>query len=114
VRSGDDARAKLAVLQAHCAQLGRPYASILRTYWSPPVVLAESRRALRRKAAAITAAEHRFYGEHMFIGTPEEAIVHFQRLVDAGLQYFIAHTRADEETTRLLAERVLPALTPVS
>jgi hypothetical protein len=33
-------------------------------------------------------------------------------LVNAGLQYFIVHTRGDPDTARLLAERVLPAVTP--
>jgi alkanesulfonate monooxygenase SsuD/methylene tetrahydromethanopterin reductase-like flavin-dependent oxidoreductase (luciferase family) len=107
----DAVRAKFAVLDEHCARRGRPPDSVLRTHWSPPVVLAESTRALQAKVAAITPDEHRFYGEHMLIGTPEEAIAHFQRLVDAGLQYFIVHTRADADTHRLLAERVLPALT---
>jgi alkanesulfonate monooxygenase SsuD/methylene tetrahydromethanopterin reductase-like flavin-dependent oxidoreductase (luciferase family) len=102
---------KFAVLREHCAQRGRSYESVLRTHWSPPVVLAETVPALEAKRDAITPEEHRFYGEHMLIGTPEAAIAHFQRLVDAGLQYFIVHTRADPDTHRLLAERVLPALT---
>jgi alkanesulfonate monooxygenase SsuD/methylene tetrahydromethanopterin reductase-like flavin-dependent oxidoreductase (luciferase family) len=61
---------------------------------------------------AITRDEHRFYGEHMVTGTPEQAIAHFQCLVDAGLLHFIVHTRADPGTARLLTEHVLPALTP--
>lgn len=105
-------RAKFAALAAHCAQFGRPFSSVLRTYWSPPVVLAETHAELQAKEAAITADEYRFYGEHMVIGTPDDAITHFQHLVDVGLQYFIVHTRADAETARLLAERVLPALVP--
>jgi alkanesulfonate monooxygenase SsuD/methylene tetrahydromethanopterin reductase-like flavin-dependent oxidoreductase (luciferase family) len=110
VLSSDAVRGKLAVLQEHCARLGRPYSSILRTHWSPPVILAETRQALEAKRKSLTPDEHRFYGEHMLIGTTDEAIAHFQRLVDAGLQYFIVHTRADKDTARLLAERVLPAL----
>ena len=112
VLDGDVVRRKFAVLEEHCVRVGRPYQSVLRTHWSPPVVLAETPRALQEKQDAISPDEHRFYGEHMVIGTPEEAIAHFQRLVDAGLQYFIVHTRADPDTARLLAERVLPALTP--
>lgn len=112
VLSVDEVRRKLAVLHEHCVRLDRPYQSVLRTYWSPPVVLAETHHALQRKVATITAEEHRFYGEHMVVATPEEAIPHYQHLVDAGLQYFIFHTRADPDTARLLAEQVLPALTP--
>jgi alkanesulfonate monooxygenase SsuD/methylene tetrahydromethanopterin reductase-like flavin-dependent oxidoreductase (luciferase family) len=112
VLSTDAVRRKFAALEEHCARVGRPDESVLRTHWSPPVVLAETVQALQAKVAAITPDEHRFYGEHMVIGTPEAAIAHFQRLVDAGLQYFIVHTRADPDTARLLAERVLPSLTP--
>ena len=65
------------------------------------MVLADSSSALQAKVAAISEPEHRFYGERMLIGTPEEAITHFQALVDAGLQYFIIHTRADSDTERL-------------
>lgn len=110
VLSLQQAQAKFATLDRHCAQVGRPYQSVLRTYWSPPVVLAESPRALQAKVDAITEPEHRFYGERMLIGTPDEAIAHFQALIDAGLQYFIVHTRADVDTERLIAERVLPFL----
>jgi alkanesulfonate monooxygenase SsuD/methylene tetrahydromethanopterin reductase-like flavin-dependent oxidoreductase (luciferase family) len=112
VLSPDAVRAKIAALQEHCARLGRPLSSILRTHWSPPVLLAETPAALRTKVEAISAAERQFYGEHIFAGSPEEAVPHFQRLIDAGMQYFIVHTRADLDTARLLAERVLPALTP--
>jgi alkanesulfonate monooxygenase SsuD/methylene tetrahydromethanopterin reductase-like flavin-dependent oxidoreductase (luciferase family) len=112
VPDAEAVRRKLVVLQEHCARFGRPFESILCTHWSPPIVLAETRRALRQKAAAISEAEHQFYGPHILVATPEEATAHFQRLVDTGLRYFIVHTRADPETDRLLAERVLPALAP--
>jgi alkanesulfonate monooxygenase SsuD/methylene tetrahydromethanopterin reductase-like flavin-dependent oxidoreductase (luciferase family) len=108
----DAVQHKFAVLDEHCVRRGRPPDSVLRTHWSPPVVLAETVQALQAKVAAITPDEHRFYGKYMVIGTPEEAVAHFQRLVDAGLQYFIVHTRADPDTARLLAECVLPALIP--
>lgn len=111
VLSFNAVRAKLAILGEHCVRVGRPAHSVLHTHWSPPVVLAETPYALQEKRDAITPDERLFYAEHMVIGTPEEAITHFQHLVDAGMRYFIVHTRADPETARLLAERVLPALT---
>lgn len=112
VLGSDAVQRKFAVLARYCAQVDRPFASVLRTHWSPPVVLAETAAGLRKKVAAITPDEHRFYGEHMVIGTPDAAINHFQQLVDAGLQYFIMHTRADPETARILADQILPALVP--
>jgi len=114
VLSLEQAQAKFATLARYCAQTGRPYQSVLRTYWSPPVVLAESPRALQGKIDAISEPEHRFYGERMLTGTPEDAIAHFQALIDAGLQYFIVHTRADTDTMRLLAAEVFPSLTPAA
>ncbi|MFN8591970.1 MAG: LLM class flavin-dependent oxidoreductase [Thermomicrobiales bacterium] len=114
VANADAARHKFAVLREHCARFGRPFDSILRTYWSPPIVLATSPRTLAAKRAAISPDEHRYYGAQMFVGTPEDAIAHFQQLVNAGYQYFIVHTRADPETTSLLAEQVIPALTMAS
>ena len=110
----EQAQVKFATLERHCNQVGRPPRSVLRTYWSPPVVLADSSSALQAKVAAISEPEHRFYGERMFIGTPDEAIAHFQALIDAGLQYFIVHTRADSDTERLIAENVMPFLTTAS
>lgn len=110
VLTPDVAARKLAILRDHCERLGRPFRSVLRTHWSPPVVLAETLHDLARKREAISADEHRYYGEHMLVGTPDDAVAHFQRLIDAGMQYFIVHTRADVDTARLLAERVLPRL----
>ena len=43
--------------------------------------------------------------------TPADAIQHYQALADAGVQYFIAGIdSADEETMRLLAQAVWPAI----
>ncbi len=41
-----------------------------------------------------------------------EAITYYQELVDAGIQYFIVQTldAADEDSIRLLAEQVMPAI----
>jgi len=45
--------------------------------------------------------------------TPDEAIAHYRRLVEAGVQYFIpAMNGNDEETLRLLAQEVVPAVQP--
>lgn len=103
-------RAKLRVLDDHCDRLARPRRAVLRTHWAPPVILAASRAELERKAASLTADEHRFYGSHMLIATPAEAIRHYQSLIDAGMRYFVTHLRGDLDTAQLLAEQVVPAL----
>lgn len=50
----------------------------------------------------------------MVAGTPEDAVAYYQGLAGAGIQYFIAETldAADQETIRLLAEKVVPEVQP--
>jgi alkanesulfonate monooxygenase SsuD/methylene tetrahydromethanopterin reductase-like flavin-dependent oxidoreductase (luciferase family) len=70
VLSVEAVRTKFEVLHKHCAQLGRPYASVLRTHWSPPAILAETRSALREKVDSISSPEQRFYdGAHVYRNT---------------------------------------------
>ena len=46
-------------------------------------------------------------------GLPSEVAAAYRRLAEAGMEYFIACVIGnDVETLRLLAEQVLPALTP--
>lgn len=100
---------KLAVLRRHCDEVGRPYDAILRSYYCPLVVLAPDRAKLQEKTATLRPNPR----EHFIplLATPDEAIAHYQALADAGMQYFLANTRAgDKETLELLAEHVLPAV----
>ena len=55
-----------------------------------------------------------FWGRYLVARTPEGAIDYFQGFADAGIQSFVAQTLDphDEETVRLLAERVAPAVRP--
>jgi len=103
-----DVRQKYEVLQAHCAALGRPYASVLRTYHFVPTLLADSPAALavkRERAAQLLA----FAGAAALVGTPEHAVERVRPLVAAGCQYF-TFAVFDPDTLRLLAERVVPAV----
>ncbi len=105
-----DVRRKYEVLARHCAEIGRPFDSILRSHYTPLVVLAESRAALERKRAAARIPDPHLRTEPLF-ATVDEAIEHFHALVEAGVQYFMASVAGpDDETVNLLAERVLPAL----
>jgi alkanesulfonate monooxygenase SsuD/methylene tetrahydromethanopterin reductase-like flavin-dependent oxidoreductase (luciferase family) len=106
-----DVRRKLAALDGHCAVLGRPAASILRTQVAVPVVLAETAAALEAKVAAIPEVVRRGYASSTVAALPEDAVAYYQELAEAGLNYFIAGVYGnDTETVRLLAERVVPAL----
>lgn len=102
-----DVGRKYDALRRHCEALDRPYESVLRTYYTM-LVLDETRAAAEATRAAMTTGVEDFRSG-FFAGTPDEAIAHYQALVDLGAQYFIAFA-PHERTLRLLAEEVLPAL----
>jgi len=110
---GDVVR-KFEALRSYCKTIGRPYESVLRSYLTLPLVLAETHQALRAKLDAISEDDLAFYRTSLVTGTPSEVIGHYQYLIDAGVQYFImAAWEQDLETFQLLAEQVVPVLTGV-
>jgi alkanesulfonate monooxygenase SsuD/methylene tetrahydromethanopterin reductase-like flavin-dependent oxidoreductase (luciferase family) len=107
--STDDVRRKLEVLHAHCRTFGRPYESLLKTQVAVPVVLAETPSALADKVAAIPERIRQGYESSTLAGLPEDIVAYYQKLIRAGITYFIAGIYGnDHETVRLLAERVVP------
>jgi alkanesulfonate monooxygenase SsuD/methylene tetrahydromethanopterin reductase-like flavin-dependent oxidoreductase (luciferase family) len=115
--TSDGVRRKLSVLRQHCDELGRPFESVLRTHFTGWLILAENEARLQAKLKRYfpEGLEQRFFGPwsgFALVGTPERAITYYQELVGVGIQYFIIQTldAADEETIRLLAERVMPAI----
>ena len=110
---------RMDALDRHCASLDRSPASVLRTHTTYPLVIAESTaRVAENVERFLPAWVREITVESMVAGTPEDAIAHFSRLLDAGLQYFIAFVYGNDlETVRLLAERVIPEVrrhTPTS
>ena len=98
---------KLDALRRHCEAIGRPYETVLRSHYSPLVVLSENPDRLADKAASIARPPNEYFVD--LVATPDDAVRHYQGLVDVGMQYFLANTSAaDEETLDLLAEKVLP------
>lgn len=105
-----DVARKYGVLRDYCAAAGRPFASVLRSHFTPLLVLAGDEQQLARKRETQRIPDPHLTVRHVF-ATPPEAIQHYQALADAGVQYFIAGIDStDEETMRLLAEAVWPAL----
>jgi alkanesulfonate monooxygenase SsuD/methylene tetrahydromethanopterin reductase-like flavin-dependent oxidoreductase (luciferase family) len=110
-------RRKLSVLRQHCDALGRPFDSVLRAHFTGWLILAENETLLQAKLQRYfpDGLEQRFSGPWSGFAlacTPEKAITYYQELVDVGIQYFIVQIldAADEETIRLLAEQVIPAI----
>jgi alkanesulfonate monooxygenase SsuD/methylene tetrahydromethanopterin reductase-like flavin-dependent oxidoreductase (luciferase family) len=108
----EDVQRKLAALDAHCAALGRPAETVLRSHFSMPVVVAATPERVRAKLEAIPNFVQNF-PRSMVAGLPHEVVAAYRPLVEAGMQYFTASVIGDDvETLRLLAEQVLPELTP--
>lgn len=109
----DDIRRKLAVIDARCAELGRPAGAVLRSHITLRSLLAPTRRRVEAKAAALPPG---ILGQYHLVdgllATPEEAVPIYQALVDAGMRTFMLRIWEDDgETVRLFAEEVLPKLT---
>jgi len=127
-----EVRRKLAVLDAHCAAVGRSPAAVLRSHvsWA---VLAETEAAVEAKlaarpnlAGAVEAAREPglprrltvYYRipslEHVanitVAGTPAQLVAYYQALAGAGMRYFIVNVGSDPEALRLLGEAVMPHL----
>jgi len=109
--TSEDARRKLAILERHCQELGRPADSILRTALLS-TILSESPAAAQAKMAVIPPQRLALWEQLVVAGTPEEAIRRVRILLDIGFQYVIFFVSAsDRESLELLAQRVVPAVT---
>ncbi|MFM8409630.1 MAG: LLM class F420-dependent oxidoreductase [Alphaproteobacteria bacterium] len=104
---------KIAVLDRHCAEVGRDPAEIERSWFGPLLIDDDGARLdarLRRRAersGGIGAA----MDEKMIAGTPERVIERIREYVALGVTHFIAmFGRVDDlRATRLFAESVIPA-----
>lgn len=106
---------KLAVLRGHCEAIGRPYDTVLRTHFTGWLILAEDEARLQAKvqSAIPDGIDARFSGPwagFAVAATVEQAIATYREMANTGIQYFVVETldADDEETMRLLAERVIP------
>ena len=128
-----EVRRKLAALERHCADLGRPYEAILRSYQSSYFILAATEEDVAARLAKradrdtmiederrpggprrftthyrIPTVEHHTY--KVTAGTPAQMVAHYRELIDAGMQYLIFSCGQDPEVLHLLAEEVIPHL----
>jgi alkanesulfonate monooxygenase SsuD/methylene tetrahydromethanopterin reductase-like flavin-dependent oxidoreductase (luciferase family) len=111
VYTTDDARHKFEVLRRHCAEVGRPYESVLRTAHFVPTILAETPAACQAKLDRLPPHMLAFFDRAGLVGSPEEAVQRLRGLVEAGFRYFIPSVIGpDTETVDLLVRRVIPAV----
>ena len=107
----DDVRRKFDILRRHCEEVGREYDAILRTHFTPWLMVAETESAAKDKL-------RRYYPNGLTVqqessriyGSPEQVAEYYLSLVDAGVQHFVVQSldANDHETFQLLAERVAP------
>lgn len=109
--------AKLAALDKHCADLGRPGEEILRTHFTLSLILGESPRAARQKydefdpSLSSSPGTRRAGKGGILTGSVEDLIAYYQGMADTGIQYFIVQLEArDHETIELLANEVMPKI----
>jgi hypothetical protein len=86
--------------------------SILRTHVTIPSLLGETSAAVAAKLEAAPPDLREMFRSSEVALTPSEAIAYYNRLVQAGMQYFIITLFPDDvETLRLFGQQVIPALT---
>ena len=115
---------KSAVLQQHCADLGRDFEAITRSA-NYNIMLGETEAEVERKLADLEARLSKIVGPDAAagsmgafrgmpgVGTPEQVAENLRGLADAGLAYGICYfpnIAVDREDLELFEERVVPAL----
>ncbi len=112
VRGDEAIGQRMTALARHCHAFGRAPGSVLRTHTTYPLVLATTTAGVAAKIDRYVPRWVRDLGHGtMVAGTPTTAITHVERLIQAGLQYFIAFVYGNDlETIHLLAQEVIPEL----
>lgn len=108
-------RRKLDKLREHCKAVGRRYEEITKTRLGH-LILGEDAKEVtalvqRDRRPGVTDEQYR---ERVTYGTPTQVTETIHEFIDAGIQYLIfnlayAH---EERVLKLLAEQVIPAVTP--
>jgi alkanesulfonate monooxygenase SsuD/methylene tetrahydromethanopterin reductase-like flavin-dependent oxidoreductase (luciferase family) len=109
----DDFRHKLDVLRRHCETEKRPFDAIEKSWFGNVIVDADPARArtrLERIAAAWGMTPEQMEARAL-AGTPERIVERVQEYLALGVTHFVGmFGRVDDlRSTRLVAERVLPA-----
>jgi alkanesulfonate monooxygenase SsuD/methylene tetrahydromethanopterin reductase-like flavin-dependent oxidoreductase (luciferase family) len=98
---------KVAVLNRHCASMGRDPNEIIKSV-TLEIVLGKTRDdATRREKTAPPSLTP----ETRFVGTPDQCVAHFQQFIDAGATYFMLHIEDMLTSLELFEHEVLPAFT---
>ena len=98
----DDVRRKYELLRGYLDEVGRPYESVLRSYFLRVLVVASGEPEFEPTASGVMRFER-------LVAPPAGIVAHCRALVDAGVRYFIVQGLQDDpEGMRVFAEEVLP------
>ncbi len=101
----DTVRQKLDILRGHCADVGRDYSEILKTKYEVYFI-----RETAAEVEAMPWTSQISEGGFGLAGSVGQIIERVQQLGDIGIEYItLSVPMNDEETKRLLVEKVLPA-----
>ena len=113
-RTPADVTRKFQLLDAHCRELGRASASVMRSTVLFPTIIASTQTRIQEKVDAMSESILAFAGPASLIATPEEAIQRLGDLVSLGFRYFIMSVNGDDrETIAHLVDRVIPKIAGV-
>jgi alkanesulfonate monooxygenase SsuD/methylene tetrahydromethanopterin reductase-like flavin-dependent oxidoreductase (luciferase family) len=100
----DDVRRKYELLRGYCAEVGRPYESVLRSYFLRVRLVPSGEPVFESIESGVMRFER-------LAGTPTAIAAHCRALVEAGVRYFIVQGLQDDvEALKVFGEEVLPAL----
>ena len=108
----DEFAHKCAVLESHCAAVGRDYDEIQKT-WSPEVFIRESEAEIADGGSrSIVGEPFDSWSAGNLVGTPEQVAEKIQAYVDLGCTGFYpwCSDYPDTQTMELLATHVIPAV----
>ena len=94
------------MLRQHCADIGRDYDDIVKTWSAEAVAVAETEAEASRIAAASP------YNQDSIVGTPAQVAEQLQAFVDLGVDYFIGRLLDFPNTqgVEMFAQEVMPRL----
>jgi len=107
----DDFRHKLAVLDRHCAAVGRDPATIERSWFGNIIIEPDAARLAERLAKRAARGHGDAYGLNAIVGTPEQIVARLRDYIALGVTHFIGMFGRVERlgATELFAREVISA-----
>ena len=109
--SVDEFGQKLAVLERHCAALGRDVAAIEKSWFGNVIIEPDAARLAERLAKRAARGHGDAYGLNAIVGTPEQIVARLREYIALGVTHFIGMFGRVERlgATELFAREVIQA-----